>query len=206
MNRPKPAHPDQLGDAARVLTVGLHGHRRERRFHVPGLQKNGFKTGRAQSGMQPLRQRSGFKPNPRYRKVKILDKRHECIRVARDLGLLHNLPFRIHNTDAREFQRHVDPSIMIHGCPPSCDAWGLAPNQDPVSPSYGGQPPLRPAQGRAITASSATVIKPASYGFNFGIGSTDPLTPWFWLDRPTKLTPPSSSGCSISLFKSSLLP
>jgi hypothetical protein len=42
---------------------------------------------------------------------------------------------------------------MIHGCSPSCDALGLAPNQDLVSPSCGGQPSPRPAQGGAITGS-----------------------------------------------------
>ena len=40
VHRPEPAHPQQLGDAARVLAVGLDHHRRERRLHVPGLEQH----------------------------------------------------------------------------------------------------------------------------------------------------------------------
>ena len=67
VHRPEPAHPQQLGDAARVLAVGLDHHRRQRRLHVPGLQQHRLKPGRRQAGMQPLRQRPGLQPDPGHR-------------------------------------------------------------------------------------------------------------------------------------------
>jgi hypothetical protein len=54
MDRPEPAHAQQLGDAAGILAVGLHDHRRQRRLDVPGLQQHRFQTRLAQPGMQPL--------------------------------------------------------------------------------------------------------------------------------------------------------
>jgi hypothetical protein len=54
MDRPEPAHAQQLGDAAGVLAVGLHDHRRQRRLDVPGLQQHRFQTRLAQPGLQPL--------------------------------------------------------------------------------------------------------------------------------------------------------
>jgi len=38
MYRPEPAQPHQLGNPARIVTIGLHRHRLECVTYVPGLQ------------------------------------------------------------------------------------------------------------------------------------------------------------------------
>src|SRR5436853_5006468 len=50
--RSVPAHPQQLGDAARVLAVGLDHHRRERRLDVPGLQQHRLVPGLAEARVE----------------------------------------------------------------------------------------------------------------------------------------------------------
>ena len=70
MNRAKPTHPHQLGDAARILAVGLDRHRRQRGLHMPRLKKNRLEPTLRQPGMQPLRQRPGFKPDTINRETK----------------------------------------------------------------------------------------------------------------------------------------
>ena len=68
------------------------------------------------------------------------------------LGLADDPPGRIDHAHAALFQRHVDPGIMLHGCP------SMMPGADPLGPRTHhhseGQPPRRSLQRRPITASS----------------------------------------------------
>jgi hypothetical protein len=66
MHRPEPIDAQKLRDAARILTVGLDHHCRKRRLHVPRLEHHHLKPGCDQTGIQPLRQRSRFEPDPRH--------------------------------------------------------------------------------------------------------------------------------------------
>src|SRR5215469_16532171 len=74
--------------------------------------------------MQPLRQWPRLKSDPLHSKTKRFEESNQGCRLARDLRLLHNLTQRVHNANARPFQRHVDSGIVFHGRPPSPDAWG----------------------------------------------------------------------------------
>src|SRR5262249_53815348 len=51
--------------------------------------------------------------------AKSLKEMDKSFRLARALRLVHDLAPRIHNANAREFQRDVDSDIVFHGCPPS---------------------------------------------------------------------------------------
>ena len=44
----------QLGNATRIATVGLHGHRRQRRLHLPGLQQHRIVAGGNRPCIEPL--------------------------------------------------------------------------------------------------------------------------------------------------------
>jgi hypothetical protein len=50
----KPAHADQLRDAARVLAVSLHRHQFESTAHVSGFQQFNRQTCLLHAGEQPL--------------------------------------------------------------------------------------------------------------------------------------------------------
>ena len=71
--------------------------------------------------------------------------------LTRHLGLPDDPPGPIHHAHAALFQRHVDPGIMLHGCP------SMMPGADPFGPRTHhhseGQPPSRSLQRRPITAS-----------------------------------------------------
>jgi hypothetical protein len=43
--------------------------------------------------------------------------RHQRLRLGRHLGLDDDLAAAVHHADARAFQRHVDPGIVLHGRP-----------------------------------------------------------------------------------------
>jgi hypothetical protein len=130
VHRSEPAHAQQLGDAAGVLAVGLDDHRRERRLHVAGLEQHRLKTGFDQSGLEPLRQRPGFQADAHQRQSEAPQKGDQRRGLAGDLGLAHDPAGGVDHAHAALFQRHVNPGIVIHGCPSLC----LGPiTSDPVS-------------------------------------------------------------------------
>src|SRR5215471_13512580 len=69
-------------------------------------------------------------------------------------SLLHNLTQRVHNANAREFQRDVDSDIVLHGCPPSPDAWGRLNVVTPFHHLSGDSHLHRSLGAEPITASS----------------------------------------------------
>ena len=45
--------------------------------------------------MEPLRQRTGLEANLGHWQAKVVEKRHQRVGVALNLGFLHNLAFRV---------------------------------------------------------------------------------------------------------------
>src|SRR5271169_2284071 len=64
MHRTIKPHPHHLGDAAGIVAVGLINLCLQHRFHMPRLDTNHRQAGFGESTEQPLRQRSGFQPDP----------------------------------------------------------------------------------------------------------------------------------------------
>ena len=67
--------------------------------------------------MQPLRQRPCFEADPRGSAGLVPEPGDQRLRLACHLRLADHLPGRVHHANARLFQRHVDPNILIHGRP-----------------------------------------------------------------------------------------
>jgi hypothetical protein len=104
---PIPAKPEQLGDAARIAPVGLHGHRRQGRLHMPRLEQHSLEAGSAQPCMEPLRQWTRLKPNPADLQLLRTQEADQRLRLARHLRFARYLTLRIDNAHARQFQRHI---------------------------------------------------------------------------------------------------
>jgi hypothetical protein len=117
VHRPEPAHAQQLRDAAGVLAVGLHNHGRKRRLHMPGLKQHGIVACPDQGRVQPLRQGAGLQADARQRQSEVVQEADQRLRLAGHLRLAHDPPRGVHHAHAALFQRHVDPGIMVHGCP-----------------------------------------------------------------------------------------
>jgi hypothetical protein len=155
LHRPKPTHAQQLRDATGVLAVGLDRHRRQRRLHMPGFQQHRLEACLAQASVQPLRQRTGLQPDPRHLQAKLAKPANQRLRLTRHLRLAHDPAGGIDHAHTAVFQRDVDPSIVLHGCP------SMMPGADPFGPRFThhhseGQPPFRLLPGgRPITASSS---------------------------------------------------
>jgi hypothetical protein len=93
--------------------------------------------------MQPLRQRAGLQPDPCHRNAKPAKPGDQRLRLARHLRLTHDPARSVNHANAAVFQRHVDPSKMLHGCP------SMMPGADPFGPRFKhhhseGQPPYCP--------------------------------------------------------------
>jgi hypothetical protein len=104
VHRSEPAEPHQLGDAARVFAIGLDRHRLEGVPDVPGLEQFDRQSRFPDARIQPLRQRSSLKPDPRYRKTQPAKPLDQDLRLAGYLGLAYDPPRCIHNAHARAFQ------------------------------------------------------------------------------------------------------
>src|SRR3954471_17636887 len=109
-----PAHAQELGDAARVLAVGLHDHRRQRRLDLPGLQQHRLEARPGQAGVQPLGERPGFEPDPGQRQAELAEEADQRLRLARHLRLADDPPARVDHADAAPFQGDVDPGMVLH--------------------------------------------------------------------------------------------
>jgi hypothetical protein len=117
MHRPEPAHPQELGDAAGVLAIGLDDHRRERRLHVARLQQHRLKAGLDQRGLEPLRQRPGFQADARQPQIETGQEADQRLGLAGYLGLSHDPARGVDHAHAALVQRHVNSDIVVHGCP-----------------------------------------------------------------------------------------
>ena len=92
MHRTKPAQPHQLGDAASVIAIGLYWHCFECVPNVPSLEQFDCQSRLPDAHIQPLRQWSSLKPDPRYRKTQAAKPCDHDLRFAGYLGLAHNPP------------------------------------------------------------------------------------------------------------------
>src|SRR4051812_28537869 len=128
MHRAIPAHPQQLGDAARVLAVSLHRHGRERRLDLAGLEQHGLEPRSGQARMQPLAERPSLEPDPHDRQAEPAAEPGQHLGLAGDLGFSHDPPGRIDHAKAAGIQRDVDADKVLHGCLP------LMLGADPLGP------------------------------------------------------------------------
>jgi len=67
---------------------------------MPRLQQFRRQTRLLQSGIQPLREWSGFQPDAGQIETEALEPGDQSFRLARDLGLAHNPPGGIHHAQA----------------------------------------------------------------------------------------------------------
>jgi hypothetical protein len=100
----EPAHPQQLSDAPRILAIGLHHHRRQRRLHLAGLEQHDLEPGLRQASMQPLRQRAGLEPDPRHHQAELAEEPNQRLGLTRHLGLSDDPSGPIHHAHAALFQ------------------------------------------------------------------------------------------------------
>jgi hypothetical protein len=115
MDRPVPAHPEQLSDAAGVLAIGFHRHGRERRLDLAGLEQHHVEPGLGQAGMEPLRQRPGLEADPGDRQAEPAAEPGQRLGLAGDLGFPHDPAGRVDHAKAAGFQRDVDADKVLHG-------------------------------------------------------------------------------------------
>ena len=116
-------------------------------------------------GVQPLRERPGLQPDPGHRQAELAEEPDQRLRLARHLGLAHDLARRVDHAHAAPFQRDVDPGIVLHGCP------SMMPGADPLGPRTHhhseGQPPRRSLRRRPITASRVNAVHLSFYSVHF---------------------------------------
>ena len=97
--------------------------------------------------MQPLRQRSGLDPDPSHHQAELAEEPNQCLGLTRHPGFSDDPSGAIHHAHAALFQRHVDPGIMLHGCPSTmlgADPFGPRSHHHPE-----GQPPAWHASAQA---------------------------------------------------------
>jgi hypothetical protein len=104
MYRPEPAQPHQLRDAAGIVAIRLDRHCLERLPHVPRLQQFHGKARFPHRRKQPLRQGPGLQPDPLQAETQRTEPGDQGLRLARHLGLAHNLAIGVDNAHARAFQ------------------------------------------------------------------------------------------------------
>src|SRR5271169_3112671 len=114
MHRTIKPHPHHLGDAAGIVAVGLINLCLQHRFHMPRLDTNHRQAGFGESTEQPLRQRSGFQPDPLEAIDRVLQRRQQRFRFARYLHFPNDFARIIHNADAGLLDRYVQSSKMVH--------------------------------------------------------------------------------------------
>ena len=84
---------------------------------MPGLKQLDGEPRLAQARVEPLRQWTRLKPDPSQRQRQLGKPAGQRLGLARYLRLAHDPPGRVHHTDARLFQRDIDPGIVLHGRP-----------------------------------------------------------------------------------------
>jgi hypothetical protein len=106
--------PVNLADNPKHLAVQLFERARKRSSR---LQKNRFKPGPDQPGVQPLRQRTRFEPMRATGKPSPLKNPTSASGSLATLVSFTILPLASTNAHARQFQRHVNSGMLFHTCP-----------------------------------------------------------------------------------------
>ena len=124
VRRPEPAHLQKPCDAFGIPAVRLDRHGLQRGLHLPGLHQHGLETGVAQSIMQPMRQRAGFKLDRGDPVRQLAHERNERFGRAGDLRLPQNFALLAENADCGACQRYVETDEDIHVVALSCQGYG----------------------------------------------------------------------------------
>jgi hypothetical protein len=114
MHRAIKARPHHLGDAARIVAVGLVDLRLQHRLHVPRLDTDHRQACFGESAEQPLRQRSGFQSDPLEAVGRVTQNLQQGFRLARYLHFPYDPARVIHNADTGLLDRYVQSSKMLH--------------------------------------------------------------------------------------------
>src|SRR5215212_11605764 len=101
---------------------------------MPGLEQDDLKASLRQGGVEPLRQGPGLQPDAHDLDLQGGEVAHQSLRLRGHLRLADDLACPIHDANRRLVQGHVQTGIVLHGRPPSSDAWGWC----PVPPSDRG--------------------------------------------------------------------
>ena len=109
-----PAGPEDLGEAASVVAVGLVAHRGQSDADLPGLQANDFEPGGLQPVGQVLRQRAGLEADRLHVTAEAAQSIDDGIDLGRNLRLQADLALVVHDADRDRPQRHVDSGVVGH--------------------------------------------------------------------------------------------
>src|SRR4051812_5161702 len=120
MHRLEQPDPHHLRDPARIVAVCLVDLlRRQQRLHVPRLDADHRQLRRRQGSDQPLRQRTGFDPDPAIGHVERGQKGNDIGRFGGYFLLQDHLAGIVDNAHRRFLHRHIKTCEMRHLIAPS---------------------------------------------------------------------------------------
>src|SRR6478735_3172924 len=102
-----PARPEDLGEAAGVVAVGLVAHRGQGDADLPGLQADDFESGSLQPVSQVLGQRASLEADRLHVAAEAAQAIDDGIDLGRDLRLKTDLALVVDDADRDHPQRHV---------------------------------------------------------------------------------------------------
>src|SRR3974390_2103180 len=114
MHWPIKPRPHHLRHAAGIIAIRLVDLSLQRCAHVPRLYANDGQARLGQSAEQPLRQWPRFQSDPLEVIGSVLEHRQERVRIALNLGFADDPACLIHNAEARQLDRYVQSSKMLH--------------------------------------------------------------------------------------------
>ena len=114
MNRPEQVDAHHLSDAASIVAVGLVHLRLQERLGVARLDADDREPGRGQPAVEPLRQRTGFEPDPLEPPGWIPEHLRQVVWMAGHLQFATDLARLVQNAQRSLFDRDIEAGIMLH--------------------------------------------------------------------------------------------
>src|SRR3974390_1689311 len=114
MHWPIKPRPHHLRHAAGIIAIRLVDLSLQRCAHVPRLYANYGQACLSQSAEQPLRQWPRFQSDPLEVIGPVLEHLQESVRIAPHFRFADDLTCLIHNAEARQLDRYVQSSKMLH--------------------------------------------------------------------------------------------
>src|SRR3974390_2314680 len=114
MHWPIEPRPHHLRHAAGIIAIRLVDLSLQRCAHVTRLYANYRQARLGQSAEQPLRQWPRFQSDPFEVIGSVLEHLQESVRIALNLRFADNPTCVIHNAQARQLDRYVQSSKMLH--------------------------------------------------------------------------------------------
>src|SRR3974390_316224 len=114
MHWPIQPRPHHLRHAAGIIAIRLVDLSLQRCAHVTRLYANDRQARLGQSAEQPLRQWPRFQSDPFEVIGSVLEHLQESVRIALNLRFADNPTCVIHNAQARQLDRYVQSSKMLH--------------------------------------------------------------------------------------------